>query len=82
MKKTVELSQNRCSQLTKGNAELRGKVAEKDKALEKLKEKAKSQKHHLERLQREKQLSLQTNVKLKIFKDFNGQSRIPGNFQS
>lgn len=66
MKKTVEMSQARCSQLTKGNADLRGKVAEKERLFEKLKEKSKSQKSQLDRLQREKQLNLQTNQKIKV----------------
>nr|XP_039251196.1 coiled-coil domain-containing protein 150-like [Styela clava] len=65
VKKALEASQSRCSQLAKGNSELRGRFAEKERVLEKLKERAKSQKSNLDRLQKEKQLNLHTNEKIK-----------------
>lgn len=66
MKKSLETTQTRCSQLTKGNTELRGKLAEKVKQYENLKARAKTQKAANDRLQKERQLNSQTSEKIKV----------------
>ena len=66
MKKANETSQARNSQLTKGNTDLRSKLADQEQTLEKLKAKLKQQKSSLDRYHREKKTENDRAQKIKV----------------
>ncbi|CAK8686857.1 unnamed protein product [Clavelina lepadiformis] len=65
LKKSQDASQSRNCQLTKGNTDLRSRLAERERALTKLKEKLKDQKLQIERYQRDRKTHSNTEQKFK-----------------
>ena len=66
LKKASETCQSRNTTLARGNSELRGKLADREQTIEKLKEKSKQDKATLNRHQNERKQKIHTDQKIKV----------------